>query len=329
MKKINLCTIAFVLIGIAAFSQNCLPVKQGQKYTLSSTSYDTPVAQDINKWTKTKPNKREQIIAEHNENVVSGKMKPKYTFEMTYDVSEVNKLDGKDHALMTTTINNVKYESHITCDNDNIYMARHYGFQEAKDPQGNKTGYSMLGVAKFPKTLNIGDAVEPYIDYVWTYPKSQVYQHNVVIASGQSSAGHGLTKSWIQYVPVDVQETKSNFTRQIHNMNSEITEIVDFKLGKDTYSAYVIESEVWTKTETDYSYKSDDSRIDIDKMNEKVSAYWQEKIERKMERKKLSNDMGFIVSYKTEWYVPELGIVNLIVKSQGFITNETKLTQIK
>ncbi|MGB0390196.1 MAG: hypothetical protein ACPGD5_01415 [Salibacteraceae bacterium] len=329
MKKTLKTFIACLCLGYMGNAQSCLPVIEGQNYVLSSINYDTPVAQDVNKWTKTKPAKREAIIADHNQAVLAGKMKPKWTFDMVYNVAKVDKLDGKDHALMVATINKVDYKSHITCDNDYVYLARKYGFQEAIDPQGNKIGYSLLGVAKFPKKIEVGQVLEPFIDYNWTYPKSQVYQHNVKTGSGQSYAGHGMTRSWVSYVPVDVLETKSTFTIQIQNMNAEVTGTTEFKLGKKAYTAYVVESEIWAMSYTDYSYQSDDSRVNIDKMNDKVSAHWEKKIANKMDRKKLVNEDGYIVSYKTEWYVPELGVVNLILKSQGFITNETRLIELK
>lgn len=329
MKKMTICAIALLTMGIMAYAQDCLPVKKGQKYQLSSISYDTPVAQDINKWTKTKPEKREAIITDHNEQVTNGKMKPKFTYDMIYNVAEVDNVNSLNHALMTTSINNVEYQSHISCNSDSLYLARRNGFQEAISPQGKKLGYSLLGVAKYPKTITIGDQMEPYIDYMFTYPQQDVIEVNVVSAKGTSYAGFGLSKSWVQYTPVKVLQTKSFLTIQIHNMNSEVTGTTEFKLGKQTYTAYIIESEMWAKSYADFNYESDDSRVEIDKMNTKVEDYWTKKVEKGLDKKKLVNDEGYIVSYKTEWYVPELGIVNLIVKSQGFITSETKLTEIK
>ncbi|MEP2026589.1 MAG: hypothetical protein ABJH98_04350 [Reichenbachiella sp.] len=328
MKKCILSLMA-VSISVMGYSQDCLPVKKGQNYKLSSISYDTPVAQDINKWTKTKPAKREGIIAEHNEKVMAGKMKPKYTFDMTYVATEVDNKEGLDHAKMVATINNVEYESHISCTADTLYLARRIGFQESMSPQGKKVGYSLLGVNKLPKAIKVGDQLEPYMDYLWTYPETDVIEVNVVSAKGTSYAGFGMNKSWVQYTPTKVLQTKSFLTLQINNANAQVTGTVEYALGKKKYTAYVIESELWTKTFADFDYQSNDSRVAVEKMNTTVEDYWTKKVANRLDKNKLVNNDGYIVSYKTEWFVPELGMVNLIVKSQGFITNETKLVELK
>lgn len=325
LMKVNSFCIVLMFMGYFGYSQDCLPVKEGQNYRLSSISYDTPVAQDINKWTKTKPAKREGIINDHNEKVLAGKMKPKYTFDMTYTVTEVEKVEELDHAKLVTTINNVEYESHISCTEDSLYLARRIGFQESLSPQGKKIGYSLLGVNKLPKSIKVGDQLEPYMDYVWTYPQTDVIEVNVVSAKGTSYAGFGLSKSWVQYTPAKVLQTKSFLTTQINNANAQVTGTVEFILEKKKYTAYVIESEMWTKTFADFDYQSNDSRVAIEKMNTSVEEYWSKKVANRLDKNKLVNDDGYIVSYKTEWFVPELGVVNLIVKSQGFITSETKL----
>ncbi|SMD38168.1 hypothetical protein SAMN04488029_3660 [Reichenbachiella faecimaris] len=327
MKK---CILSLLVLSIGArgYAQDCLPVKQGQSYKLSSISYDTPVAQDINKWTKTKPAKREGIIAEHNEKVMSGKMKPKYTFDMVYVATEVDNKDGFVHAKMVTTINNIEYESHISCKEDTLYIARRNGFQKSMSPQGKKVGYSLLGVNKLPVAIKIGDQLEPYLDYTWTYPQSDVIDVNVISAKGTSYAGFGTSKSWVQYTPAQVLQTKSFLTLQVNNANAQVTGTIEFVLGKKQYTAYIIESELWTKTFADFDYQSDDNRVAVEKMNRSVQEYWTKKVANRLDKNKLVNDGGYIVSYKTEWFVPELGIVNLIVKSQGFITNETKLVAL-
>lgn len=323
--KVNAICMLITLTCYTGYAQECLPVKQGQNYKLSSISYDTPVSQDINKWTKTKPAKREGIISEHNEKVLAGKMKPKYTFDMTYVATEVDTKDGLAHAKMVTTINNVEYESHLSCSEDTLYLARRVGFQESLSPQGKKVGYSLLGVSKFSKSISVGDQLEPFIDYAWTYPQSDVIEVNVVSAKGSSYAGFGLNKNWVQYTPSKVLQTKSFLTVQINNANAVVTGTVEFALEKRKYTAYVVESELWTKTFADFDYQSNDSRVEVEKMNSNVEEFWYKKVANRLDKNKLVNDGGYIVSYKTEWFVPELGVVNLIVKSQGFITNETKL----
>lgn len=161
---------------------------------------------------------------------------------------------------------------------------------------------------------------------MFTYPDAKVVEIPVKTGSGVNQiSGY----QWVEITKVGVLETKSFLTTQLHNAVAEVVGTTEFKLGKKAYTAYIIESEIWTKTYADFSYDSKSSLVNVEKMTKKVNEYWTKKVDKGLRRKELVNDEGYIVSYKTEWFVPELGIVNLVVKSQGFVTSETKLVEIK
>lgn len=323
MKNLIIITFLTLIGSLSAFAQDCaLPVENGQKYMLQSISYETPIGTDVAKYMKLKASKQDAMVANHNAKVEAGKMKSKFTYDMVYEVQDLQKSEGYTYAKMVTKINNVEYASHMICESDTLYLMRKEGIQEMQSPQGAFTGYSVLGVQVLPRNIKVGDRLPVYIDNTYTTQENKIKVNKV------NSISRGSWKTTITYSVHDVLEVSSSHTETFHYMASEVTGTREFKLNGKTYTAYIIASESWTKTYQQNDYSSDDGEINTVKMRKKVNKLL-ENTRSKTERKTRANEYGYTVTPRTEWYVPELGIVNLVVHSFGFLVNETKLVGIE
>ena len=106
-------------------------------------------------------------------------------------------------------------------------------------------------------------------------------------------------------------------TRNYVNANVIREEI--FKLNGKDYTAYVIESEKWVKAGAQVSINADNEtwQKNYDKMAAKIA----KKSNKEIMKMGIQNELGYIVTYLTEWFVPGLGIVKSIsYDNNGFLT---------
>ena len=322
MKKLNLIVIIISVQVSTVVGQSCdLPVTDGQQYKLTSFTYDIPIMSNMTKFTKMKQKKKDEAIAKHNVAIEAGEYQPKSTFDVVYEVKELKKSDDYVYAKMVTNINNVEYTSHMICENDTLYMMRKEGRTDIYDPQGKFIGYQILGTQVLPRNIKVGDQLPPFSDMVFTT------SNNVQSQPKTSSVTVG---SW-RYTTTsyhDVLKISNSTTETINYAYSEVTGTTEFELNGKKYTAYIIESESWLKTTTKDKFKSLDGEINSKKLVKKTEKFGA-KIQKKVDRATMANKNGYIVIPKTEWYVPEIGIVNLRAEIYGFVTSETKLVGIE
>jgi hypothetical protein len=322
MKITSILIMAMLLKSSIAFSQNCdLPVQKGGKLIVSTKTYDAPIDMyDIKSFTKKSDDKRQAMIDNHNDAVEAGKAKPKSVYDAKYVVDELTSDPDYAYAKLVLDINGNRYLSHMICENDTLYLMRKEGKTENYQPgTGKFLGYQTMGTQVLPRNIKVGDRLMPYTDNIYSAPLETTIKTNKLESVSRTS-----WQITYRYSVHDVLEISESITETINYAISEVTGTKEFKLNGKTYTAYVIESETWTKTRAKNEFTSLDGEINAVEMAENMEKFYA-KIQKKVDKATLANEGGYIVIPKTEWYVPELGVVNTVAKFYGFITSETKL----
>ena len=298
------------------YGQTCFSLKQGQKVKVSIKSY-IPNRQYQPDYKNLKESEKDIEVDKYNEKVTSGKEIS--ASEGVYDCVVKTLKDTTKGQKMTMFLNiaGTDYPYNFFCRNDTMFLYRNMGIKFAFDSEKKPTGYTLQGPQVIPNNLKVGDRLKPYEDFSQTTDTnsfSTLYKRLVLIdwkAPGTTSI---FTSG---YVTSLVKTSISMGFHWIHFQNAFITGTEEVKISGKTYTAYKIESEDWTKNSTDFSSLSQDkkSAVELQEIFNKAV----EKNAKKMARKGLTNKEGYTVSYKTDWFIPHLGIYKTMAyDSDGF-----------
>lgn len=294
---------------------------------LNSKTYETPInPSEIGKFMKLKEAKKQEMADSHNEKVNAGKAKTKSEYKVEYTIADLFSKDKYSYAKMTTSLGGKNYESYWACANDTNFFMRNIGEQKVEHPALGFTGYSVLGTQILPRRIKVGDTMLPYFDNTYTTKNESI---EVKKQTTYINGPHRHTGK-----PVHVGKflaVSESHTIAIHYAKSMVTAEMDFPFNGKTYKAYKIESESWTKTTQKANFSGDsdvDELLDFKKMQERISKKFEKIEDKKISKLPITNELGYMVTPRTEWYVPELGVVNLVQEFYGFIAGETVLESI-
>jgi hypothetical protein len=296
-----------LLPGYASFSQNCnLAIKDGGKMTVTAYSWTDPNVYDP-KFQKLKDEKKDAEILAYNESVHSGKIAPASTYPMTFTIKKAAAETGGDEYTLTTNIAGKDYSNYLLCKGDTIYTYRNKGIVEVPDGKGGSLGFTIQSPQILPVNLKVGDKLPSYEDVSFLYPTTTDKKLKMVFTKTVPETDTRYAYSVWGTLEVDGKEKVSLSTRTIHYMNAEVTGEEEVTVNGTKYKAFLIESETWTKGKMAISYES--NYKDVNEYNAKNAEKGLKRFDKMMLRKGLTNELGFMVSYLKEWYVPSLGIV--------------------
>ncbi|MCX6290639.1 MAG: hypothetical protein NT126_02615 [Bacteroidetes bacterium] len=334
IKRFSAGTIA-LLIGVSAFGQNCgQAIKDGGKLTLVIQSWTNPLLADA-KFLKAKDDKKDEQIAAYNADVQSGKIAPASNYPMSFTFKKGN-LNGWDEYILTTTIAGTDYSSYLFCNQDTLYQFRNLGVVRIGTAE-NPVGETVQGAQKLPTHMKVGDVLSPFQDFGFLYPQTMDNKVRITVSAGfktydkigygifQDSKDNNKTKEGLyttptpyeifKQVPVDVKEKISFSTHTINYVNAKVKAEEQVTISGVNYNAFIIESETWTNATMAVNYKSADKKFTTEQIIADIAGQ-DKKVEKKMERQALKigyvNELGYNVTYKKEWFVPQIGIVKTV-----------------
>lgn len=334
MKKIIITSLAALSMGITVFSQNCnLILKDGGKYTLQIQSWTNPLIGDTEFLEAEEENKEKQI-ASYNADVLSGKIIPASNYPMPFTIRKGD-IDGWQEYTLTTNIAGTDYSGYEFCNKDTMYVFRNRG-PVVIGTKENPIGYTIQGVQKLPVNMKVGDVLPTFKDISFIFPQTMdaTVKHKVsngFYESGVSKfgyftdsrtreAGYGPYTDYtpveiFKFIDVEVRETISFSGHSINYMYALVTAEDELTISGLKYKAFIIESESWNKVALDVSYESADEEVSTEKIRieqEALDKKVGETIEKQATKKGFTNDLGYSVMYKREWFVPQIGIVKTV-----------------
>jgi hypothetical protein len=241
-----------------------------------------------------------------------------------------------------------EYQSKAECANDTMYFYR--SVEPVKmESNGEILGYSIQGVQKIPVNIKVGDILPAYEDVGILFPTTtdrdvrvRVFSHNDTrtktdVTTYQSGANEltTVTKkqtfSYPVYNDIDatVRQTLNVSSHYIHYMAALVSGTEKITVGGKEYNAFTIDSEWWNKLSLKTSY--DAANKEVAKAQQALMDQGQAAMAKRLSKKwGYTNDQGYAVWYKKEWFVPELGVVKTQTFDQyGGMVNETVLDAIE
>ncbi len=304
--------VVTLFLSYSAFSQNCnVVIKDGSKMNISTYIWAMPNLYDP-KFIKQKEAAKDQQILAFNESVSSGKAVPATNSPYTIVVKKETAKEGGDQYTLTVTVAGKDYPSYVFCKNDTLFFYRNLGAVDIPDGNGGSNGFMLTGTQVLPMKLKVGDKIPPYDDMLVLYPQTfdKTVKKNVMDMVTHTAMGDPMASSVkynLRQVDVKVRETFSFSTHTVHYMNAVVTGEEELTIGGVKYKAYIINSETWSKPKIDVSIETADE--EVRKSEKKGNELLQESL-LKSPRKQSTNSLGYLVTYLTEWFVPELpGVV--------------------
>ncbi len=313
-----------LLSGSSTFAQTCqLAIPDSGKSTLAIQTFASPMLTDP-KFMKYKDGKKDELVAAFNAGVAAGTIAPATTTDMLFNIKKAV-VEAGDEYTVSYNVGGTDYFSYVVCKDDTLYICRNRGPVQV-GPEENPIGFAIQGVQKVPVHLKVGDVLEPFEDASFLYPtstditvKKKVFSH----MSTSSKDGFGFatdsrtgeqgfgkyttttTSAVYNDVDVAVRQTLTFSTHAIQGMNAVVTGTEEVTVAGVKYTAYIIESESWTKGSMNTSYESADA--EVNRAQEAFAAKLQGKQERLLLKKGFTNELGYMVMFGKTWFVPQLG----------------------
>jgi hypothetical protein len=346
MKKKHFLLLAAAAVAGSIHSQTCLKMKQGQTYRVTGNRYENDEVFQPS-YGQMKESKRDKKVAEFNDKVFSGEIKPKGA-TYAYLVKTLDAQPGAERAVLAGDIGGVTYESIVSCIRDTMYFTRLIGLQYMKDAKGDTMGFGVLGIQAIPNNLKVGDKLKPYEDVGVTLPDTKEYTAKHDILKGYQTSvssyrdfgyvpGHGFgpnittvreTKAIYDAVDVKVRETTKFSSKSINYAVAEVMAEEEATVDGTKYKAFRIESQSWIKGEIKKTYDSDNS--EWKQAREQQDENTKQAMAARGIKKGYLNKQGYTVSYRTEWFVPGMGVVKMLIYDNfGNIIASSQLESIK
>jgi hypothetical protein len=191
--------------------------------------------------------------------------------------------------------------------------------------------------------------LQPYEDIGMTFPESvtkvekgrilvdvqtTVYQKKDIgfdSQTGQYSEGTATireTKEIYKDVEVVVKYQLQFSANTINYALAKVTGEEEVTIDGTKHKAYRIDSESWTKGEITKTYESNNEewKKAREEADEKIKAL----MDKRGAKKGYTNSLGYVVTYRTEWFVPGIGVAKMdIYDNYGFILSHSELASIK
>jgi hypothetical protein len=345
MRNLFIAAIFLCLLSIHSFAQECpINYRDGGKITLTVKTWTNPLMAD-QKFLKAKEDKKEEQIKVYNADINSGKIAPtKYSFSYN-----IKKDEGADKSFtLTANLGGKDYSSKTICSDDTILFYRNV--EPVKmESNGQILGYAIQGAQKIPVKIKVGDRLPKYEDVGIMFPATtdenvrvRLFSHNATktktdVTTYQSGSNEITTVTKKQTFTYPVFTDIDATLRQTLDVSSHFihyavalvsaTEKISFA-GKE-YDAFIIDSEWWNKLAMKATY--DAANKAVAKAHQDLIQQAQEGIAKRLHKKwGFTNEQGYAVWYKKEWFVPELGIVKTHVFDQyGGLQSETVVDTIE
>lgn len=298
MKTFKLFPLLIALMLMQSLqAQDCnFAFKDGGKLTSTAYSWTNPYVYDP-KFQKLKDEKKDELIASYNADVLSGKIAPSGTYPYTFTVKKNALASGATEYILTTNIAGKDYSSFLVCKGDTLFSYRNKGPVLLNDANGKELGFTIQDPQKMPLNLKVGDKLPTFNDISFLYPTTSETRTKYV----------QVVEDYMVIYSLKALETLSFSSHTIHYMFAEVTGEEELVFAGTKYKAYTIESQTWTKGKMDMSVVT--AYRDVNEACKKGMDKTMAKAEKMMVKKGVTNELGYMVSYLKEWYVPQLGIV--------------------
>lgn len=334
MKKLFTITFAFLCFA-TTFSQNCgQAIKDGGKLTLVVKSWTNPLLAD-GKFLKSKDDKKDEQIATYNADVQSGKIAPASNYSSIFTLKK-GTLNGWDEYIMTVSFAGIDYSGYLFCSHDTLYQFRNLGVARIGTAE-NPIGETVQGAQILPTNMKVGDVLLPFQDFGVLYSQKMDNKVKITVSDGfkmYNKVGYGYfndandnnklkyglnttptPQEVFKQVPVNIKEEFSFSMHTINYVHATVKAEEQVTISGVNYKAFIIESETWNNAKMDINYKSADKKFTTEQINTEILKL-DKKAEKKMERQALKigyvNEDGYNVTFKKEWFVPQIGIVKTV-----------------
>ena len=320
-------SLLLLTAAIQPSGASCLIVEKGKTVKVKVKLYANTQPLTNKKWGKLKQEKRDEVIAQFNASVESGNTAPFSNSESTFEVTDVQLNDGLSSYTVKAVNSGYEYQTTNYCQEDTMHLIRN------KDVvysiyQGDTLGLAIQGVQRIPNNLKVGDRLPAYRDFMMTIPKTwtktviesvKAYSYTTSSNkvgwmqdsySGKYAYGtYRVTETHDVYKnishKVSVKEQIKNLT--IHYYSAVVTGKETVQIGSQSYEAFVIDSQTWSKTDHLRDYDAEEKLIQIDQ--ELSFEKFKTKLAKKSARTVYTNEQGYAVTYRKEWFVPGYGVV--------------------
>lgn len=339
--------MALLVAPLLVNSQSCLNYQEGQKIYATSGSWLNMGTFDP-KFAGMKEEKQNSIVDAHNKSVADGSLKSSGGGDFTFNIKSVSESGNQKVALLSTSFNNVEYKYLYACKNDTLFFSRSLG-PVPTVLNGDTFGVTIMGIQAIPNNLKIGDVIPPYEDLTIVFPKVSKYQVAAKVFAGyrtsttvengfgyDQSSGKYVQGEWnvtrtsavYDHVMVDVKETVNSNMHAINYFYAQVTREEELEIDGKKYKAFVIESENWSKVGVQFNYESENQQVANQLTKEMERAT--KAVIRTTSKKGFTNSLGYTVLYKTEWFVPGLGVIQAVTYDKyGSLVSKTVTTAIK
>ncbi len=338
MKTIMLLVLTVFILGNTE-AQNCLQaLKKGTKITYETSNYPMTIEVLGSNQAKMKQKEKDAIIEKHKSDILSGTIKPAVT-SFVAEISNITETNGATEYEISSTFSGVVYKSYMACKSDSLYIYRIKGISYTV--WNNDTlGFGLLGTQVLPISMKVGDATPGYSDIGESFPKteSRKVQHKFNVGEDYNPYSRYHTTYYGTVTASETWTSTAKYYKIFQGGNVAGEENVTIN-GKE-YKSYIIGTETWTKFGTNFDIKVEEENYFDDlsyRMNHKISkqivkAYTKggKKSQAIINEVTGANEQGYVVSYKEDWFVPEIGTVKTITyDNYGNISSISKVTTIE
>ncbi|MEQ8364439.1 MAG: hypothetical protein RH948_16305 [Cyclobacteriaceae bacterium] len=331
-NKFAILGLLILLAGVSSpVHSQCLIVEKGQKVQLKSTSFANPLPFNEKKWEKMKPEQRDVLVDKLNQDIQGGKVKPWMNLTSNFEITDVHNSPFLSWYTLKATDGTYEYQTTNYCYYDTMHLVRNadviYNIQK-----GDTLGVAVQGVARIPNNLKVGDRIPSYNDYMIGFPETWTKSTKEAVkafsyTTTENKVGYyqdsesGLFSSGEFKVTErhDVYKTithKLNVSQHIQNLTinyyvAQVTAEEEVMIGSKPYKAFVIESESWSRGGLVRDYEAENKKIEQEQQA-KFDALISKQV-KWLTKSGYTNDQGYAVSYKKEWFVPGYGPVKIEV----------------
>lgn len=202
-------------------------------------------------------------------------------------------------------------------------------------------GYMIFGVQKLPNKPQIGQSLEISMDIVINAPMSREGRSNVTTELTKfykekdfvNDIEYQITETTIKTFNVATKTTINMSTEMVSFMNSKVVAEEEITIEDKKYKAFKVDYELWVKAGLKVEFEYDSKGMekadaaDVKAQNAKIN----KKLSKQMEKyqKATSNNKGYTVVPRTDWYVPGLGWVQAITYDSQRIFEKDKAGMTK
>lgn len=322
MKTAILYTACIWLIGISAFSQQRLSlIRDGLSINVLSRTWENTLPGDP-KFVKANKEVKDEMIAARNEEIISGRTESHRNL-WTYKVTKEHSPEGVENFKYSTVIIGKEHVFHAGITADTLYIYRSAGATPFSGDSAGK-GFIYEGAQKVPLHIQLGDQLPVYedLDLVFTSVKK------TIVAGLEETGGTIWGYNALDKVDPTILNTAIVRKQNFYQVDARISRTDEILIAGKKYDAYVITSECWTKQGVNCNFKS--SRLEAAKAEGKLERTNGSKNTKHPQKSQNTNEAGYIVSYREEWFVPELGIVKTrVYDSYNAIVSELAIISFK